>query len=466
MAKILIIDDDQSICTMLSSLVVRMGHIANCKNNISEALKEAISNSYDIVFLDVHLPDGNGLDILPRIRKTPSSPEVIIITGFGDADGAEMAIKYGAWDYLQKSCSSKDLTLLLNRILLYREGQKKNQRSIVALNLDGIIGSSIQMKACYNLVAQAANSNVSVLVTGETGTGKELFSNAVHNNSPRSNRSFVVVDCAALPDNLVESVLFGHVKGAFTGADRNQSGLIQQAESGTLFLDEVGELPLSVQKIFLRVLNEQKYRPVGSKDEEKTDFRVIAATNKDLGKMVKSGEFRKDLFFRLNALNISLPTLRERSEDITDIVLFHLKKICESNGSAIKTIAPAFLEELKGYGWPGNVRELVNALKTAVSAAQYDNSLHTIHLPRRIRIQSARSSIEKQANGFGSAGEREVVQPPLPSFRELNESTQLKYLQNLINHTKGNIKLSCEISCLSRSRLYSLMSKHHLSMKS
>jgi len=251
MEDILIIDDDKTICEMLSSLIQSMGYDVTYSLTLKSGLEEASAGAFGVVFLDVRMPDGNGLDMLHEIRQVPSSPEVIIMTGQGDPDGAALAIKSGAWDYLEKPSSIEEMTLPLVRALQYRE-EKKARMPKMALKREGIVGSSPQLAACLDLVAQAANSDANVLIEGETGTGKELFARAIHENSSRANGNFVVVDCTALPETLVESVLFGHKKGSFTGADKTQDGLIKQADGGTVFLDEVGELPLSAQKTFLR----------------------------------------------------------------------------------------------------------------------------------------------------------------------------------------------------------------------
>ena len=235
-----------------------------------------------MVFLDVRMPDGDGLAMLPLIQAARSAPEIIIMTGFGNASGAELAITSGAWDYIEKGSSVKEITLSLVRALEYRKQKRSSNstRNVVMLKRDAIIGISPAIKACLEQVAQAAECDASVLVTGETGSGKELFARAIHENSRRAPKPFVVVDCAALPDTLVESLLFGHEKGAFTGAEQSRSGLVAQANGGTLFLDEVGELPLSMQKAFLRVLQEHRFRPVGSHREVCSDFRLVAATNR------------------------------------------------------------------------------------------------------------------------------------------------------------------------------------------
>jgi two-component system NtrC family response regulator len=467
MAHVLIIDDDEMICDMLSTMVRQMGHEVRCANTLQDGLQASSSEEYDVVFLDVRMPDGSGLDILPRIRGAPSAPEVIIITGFGDPDGAELAIKNGAWDYIEKPSSIKAMTLPLVRALQYRD-EKQARKPAVAINQEGIVGSGPSMRACIGLVAQAANSEANVLITGETGTGKELFAYAIHNNSLHADKSFVVVDCAALPENLVESMLFGHERGAFTGADRVQDGLIKQADGGTLFLDEVGELPLSIQSSFLRVLQERRFRPIGGKREIESNFRLVAATNRDLEAMVKQGQFRKELLFRLRSFTIELPSLREHPEDIKELVLFYTAKICERYGTETKGFSPEFFDALLSYDWPGNVRELVNTMERAIAAARQDPILFPKHLPTHIRVDVARASITKEAptsdSSERSPGPLVETLSPLRDFREnaISEAEQ-HYLHDLMSRTGGNIKEACKISGLSRPRLYALLKKYHIS---
>ena len=315
MGNILIIDDDQMICETLADAVKGLGHEVSFALTLEDGLRQARKREYDVVFLDVRMPDGNGLQALPKLRETPSMPEIIIITGYGDVRGPELAIRNGAWDYIQKPSSKKEMLLPLIRALQYRQ-EKKAKKAPMALNMSGIVGSNPLMLTCYDLLAQTAQSDVNVLLTGETGTGKELFARAIHQNSSRSAHNFVVVDCTVLPETLVESMLFGHEKGDFTGADKQQEGLIKQADKGTLFLDEVGELPRVVQKSFLRVLHERRFRPLGSKREIASDFRLLAATNRNLDQMVRQEQFRQDLLYRLRSLTIDLPPLRERKGDI------------------------------------------------------------------------------------------------------------------------------------------------------
>lgn len=472
MPNILIIDDDDMMCTTLTTLVERKGHTAHSCLTLQEGIAAATQQDFDVVFLDVKMPDGNGLDALPKIEASPSSPEVIIMTGYGDASGAELAIKSGAWDYIEKGFSVKEITLSLERALQYRHEKKEvhHARKAATLKRDNIIGSSVSLKACLDLVAQSAESDANVFITGETGTGKELFARAVHENSRRCNENFVVVDCTSLPETLVESLLFGHEKGSFTGADRAQDGLVLQANKGTLFLDEVGELPMSLQKAFLRVLQEHRFRPLGSNKEVESDFRLVAATNRDLDEMVKQGKFRSDLLFRLRSFIIELPPLRERREDIKDLTRFHIDKFCARYGLPSKGFSPEFIETLGSYSWPGNVREFVNTIDRTLATAHFEQTLFPKHLPSHIRVQVAQSSLE-----HGSAETREETDsaetrrqeqrlPKLQEFRDtIYAQAEKQYLNDLMDVSGKDISEACRISGLSQSRLYALLKKYSIS---
>jgi two-component system NtrC family response regulator len=465
MGKILIIDDDEMMCERFSVLIESMGHDPTCAFTLGKGLEKATSEDFDIVLLDVHLPDGNGLDAVEKIRETPSEPEVLIVTAFGDPDGAEFAIRSGAWDYIEKAPTEKEMILPLKRVLQYRK-EKLSKKHPVVLKTDGILGSSSKIRGCLNLLAQASISDANVLITGETGTGKEIFARAVHDNSSRAPKNFVVVDCTALPETLIESVLFGHQKGAFTGADKAREGLIEQANGGTLFLDEVGELPLSTQKTFLRVLQDHKFRRVGGKEERKSNFRLIAATNRHLEDMTKGGDFREDLLFRLRSLTMDIPPLRERSEDIKELVKYHVDKLCDRYRMDPKGYSPDFFDSLASYNWPGNVRELVNALDAAIAVAGHDPKLFSKHLPTNMRIQMARDSIGKDISDDCSLNQNLYSNGSLPKLREFRQDLEKQYLQDLIAFTRRDIKKACQISGISRSRLYELLSKHNLSLSS
>jgi two-component system NtrC family response regulator len=465
MASILIIDDDKSLCGTLCRLFQHMAHDATYALTLAEGVKAVSAGTFDVVYLDVHLPDGNGLEALPTIQRVASLPEVVIVTGGGDPDGAELAIKSGAWDYMEKPPSMDELTLQLARLLRYRR-EKLEKKPALILKRKEVIGSSPQLEACLELVAQTAGSDLSVLITGETGTGKEIFAKAIHGNSHRADKQFVVVDCASLPETLVGSMLFGHEKGAFTGAGKSRVGLIKEADRGTLFLDEVGELPLAVQKDFLRVLQENRLRPLGSNKEIESDFRLVSATNRDLEGMVQSGQFRKDLFFRLRSATITLPPLRIRLQDIKDLTLHYMVKLCERYGIETKGFSSDFFEALVSYNWPGNVRELIHTVERVLATAIHEPTLFARHLPTHIRVHKARALADKTKTAVEKQKRSAQSFPILAPLQEVREAalakTEERYLQDLMEVTRGSIKEAGRISGLSRSRLYNLLNKYKI----
>lgn len=290
-ASILVIDDDEGMCYTLTRMAEEEGHEARAAMTLKEGLEMTSKGEYDVIFLDVRLPDGSGIKAIPQIQAIPTPPEIIIITAYGDKDGAKTALKSGVWDYIEKPARINSLRMSLKRALQYRR-QSRNLQDPLTIDRGGIIGKSSKLAMSLTLMVHASQSDASVLIGGETGTGKELFARAIHRNSARSGRHFVVVDCASLTKNLAESILFGHTKGAFTGADRDREGLIRKADCGTLFLDEVGELPLHIQKTFLRVLQERRFLPVGSQEEMTSNFRLVSATNSNLDSEVEAARFR------------------------------------------------------------------------------------------------------------------------------------------------------------------------------
>jgi two-component system NtrC family response regulator len=482
MASILIIDDDQEICETLNSLATRLSHHCQSARCLSAGRMAARTRPFDIVFLDVRLPDGNGLDLLPEFMEMADPPEIIILTGKGDPDGAELAIQGGAWDYILKPSSVREITLTLSRALKYREEKKSKTQSDI-LNFSKIVGSSPKMKECLKLMAQAARSQSNLLITGETGTGKELFARTIHENSSRLGGKFVFVDCATLTESLVESTLFGHRKGAFTGAQDSRIGLIKLADNGTLFLDEIGEMPLSLQKAFLRVLEERTFRAVGDTVEQTSDFRLIAATNRDLDEMVGHRLFRSDLLFRITTMRLSLPPLRKRAEDIRALASYKTAQLCAQYGMPLKTIDENFWQILESYTWPGNVRELYNIMERAIVAAGTEKNLFAMHLPRQLRIQVAKEQIRQMtgsevlsdhAGGESDETVRKIGQEifqdifdrPLPSLKTFKGASEKIYLSELIRQCGGEIFRILAISGLSRSHFYSLLKKYGLSIQS
>lgn len=331
------------------------------------------------------------------------------------------------------------------------------------LKRDSIIGSDARLSDCLEKVAVCAGTEMGVLITGETGTGKELFARAVHENSNRAACPFVVLDCAAFPEKLVESVLFGHQKGAFTGADQSRDGLILQADKGTLFMDEVGELPLSMQKTFLRVLQEKSFRPVGSKQELHSDFRLIVATNRNLEQMASEGTFRQDLLYRLKASTILLPLLKERKDDIETLALHYIGLFCKRYGMVMKGVSAEFMEILQLYTWPGNVRELVNVIDLSIANSHMHDVLLPVHLPTDVRVSTKRNSMENNVTSrapIHHVSSRTDVS--MPTLHKSLEETEKRYIQSLVSRTEGDVQAACRISGLSRSSLYARLKKYNI----
>jgi two-component system NtrC family response regulator len=475
MANVLIIDDDQPTCDALMELVRNIGHTADFALTAGDGVAKAEHGDFDVVFLDVRLPDANGLSILPTLRQRQLPPEVIILTGLGDPDGAELAIRNGAWDYLQKPLSPKEILLPLQRVLKYRDTLRHHAKLPDTFDRCGIAGTSAVITKALEKVASAARSDAGVLISGETGTGKELFAKALHNNSHRSSGPFIVVDCAAIPATLLESTLFGHVKGAFTGADRASEGLVLKANKGTLFLDEIGEMSLDLQKRLLRVLQERRYRPVGAGYEEQSDFRLVAATHRNLGKMVDEGNFRQDLLYRLGAMVIELPPLRDRQEDIAKLAESITSRICKKYGIPPKKLNCEVIDAFRAYEWPGNVRELGNVLESSIAAAYEMPELYVHSLPEQLRIRMLKKSISKDGNAHAccrdepSAAEIDAAfqtdgeMLPYKSFRqEVIAKAEQRYFARLFEVCDWDIKRASQVSGLGKSRLYSQLKKYGL----
>ena len=461
MINILIIDDDQDICLFFETVLQEVECRTYTANRLEEAKKINNRYSFDLVLLDLELPDGNGLDIIQSLMDNPSSPEVIIITGTGDARGAEMAFKYGAWDYVQKPFQLDDISLPIQRALKYRK-EKLISRQRVPLVRTHIIGESTALRKCLEEVGKVASTDASVLITGETGTGKELFARAIHENSSRASMPFVAVDCGVLTETLIESTLFGHEKGAFTGASSKQNGLIVQANRGTLMLDEIGDMPLPIQKTFLRTLQEKSVRTIGGTKEIPVDIRLISATNLDLDEMVQQNLFREDLLYRIRAMEIHLPSLRERKEDIELIVLKKVHDLSVHYKITTKAVSPEFLDILSENNWPGNIRQLINVLEYALASAKNDPTLVPKHLPPQYRISSLTFTSSNENAAKSMVGEILKDNQPFPQLFECREALEKTYLKKLMNKVKGDRKNACGLSGLSQARLYALLKKYDL----
>ncbi len=459
MAEILIVEDEAELARVMAEAVQHLGHNVDTAATIRECREWVAGRSYDVVFLDIRLPDGSGLEIIEAITHCPGHPEVIIMTGYGNPDSAMLAINSGAWDYLEKPIPLSDLTLSLSRAIQYRQAHLGHEVR-ETFKRGPIVGTSPAIERCLNLAAQAAAVDVNVLITGESGTGKEMIAHAIHENSHRAVGPFVIVDCASLPADIVEGILFGHEKGVFTGADRAREGLIQQANGGTLFLDEIGELPPNIQKAFLRVLQEGTFRPLGSKREFRSDFRLVAATNRNLDEEIRKGLFREDLFYRIRSVTIDLPPLRDRREDINTLILHYLDELCKRYRVDAKGFSPEFLELARQYAWPGNIRELIRVMERALVMASRDPIIYPKHLPSEIRVNPLRGTEDREV------GEIQEHVPELLDIRAYRRDADRRYFRNLIRRTGGAMQEMVRISGLSQAQLYNQLKAHGLNRQS
>ena len=483
MNTILIIDDDPEVCETLESLVKRQSHHCFSVHTLKAARLVLKKQPYDVVFLDVRLPDGNGLDMLEEFLATENPPEIIILTGRGDPDGAELAIQGGVWDYLLKPSSVKEISLTLDRALRYRKEKTANIR-YDGVSYRDIIGKSPVIKAATRQLSQASQSESNLLITGETGTGKEVFARTIHENSSRLAGRFVVVDCGALNESMVDSTLFGQVHSGSHDDGELRAGLINLAHEGTLFLDEIAELSLDIQRSLLRVLQERTFRAVGDPQEQSSNFRLIASSNQDLDEMVENGSFRSELLYRIKTMKIHVPPLRQRSGDIRLLAAHKVEKLCEEYGVELKLISSDFFETLEHHDWPGNVRELFNMIERAFIAAGSERKLFSMHLPRSLRIQAAKAQIKKMTGSdtlsnsdsaalpenhvrkIGHDIFQDIFDRELPSLKEFKGTAEEIYLSELIRQGDGNLVKVLDISGLSRSHFYSLLKKHNLSIQS
>jgi DNA-binding NtrC family response regulator len=371
---VLVVDDEPGMLEVLSMALEEMGFRALVTQSPERALEILRTEEIELALLDVRMPQMDGRELMQRIKEIAPRLPVVFLTAFGNVKDAVSAIKVGAFDYLTKPFNLEDLQAVLARGIRYTSLLKDNERLREALegrySFKGIIGTSPKMRAVIEAISKVCESNVSVLILGESGTGKELVARAVHFNSPRKDGPFLAINCAAIPEGLLESELFGYVKGAFTGATGNKPGKFAQANKGTLFLDEIGDMPLGLQSRILRVLQERAFEPLGSGRLQSVDVRIVAATNKNLKAMVQEGAFREDLYFRLNVYPIQLPPLRERKEDIPQLASHFLAQSSEAMGRRIKGLTPSALEAMARYRWPGNVRELINCIERAVIVSQ------------------------------------------------------------------------------------------------
>ena len=373
MKKILVVDDQAGVCHSFKKILGRHGYDVITALGGEEALDKVTGENPDLVFMDVTMPKIGGLETLKKLKTLAPDLTVIMMTAYSTTEKAITAMKYGAYDYIIKPLDNVKLLALVEKAI--SSGKTRLSSTFEGITVeegDMIIGKSPKMMEIYKNIGQVSESDVTVLLRGETGTGKELIAKAIYHHSKRSDKRFIPVNCAAIPDTLLESELFGHEKGAFTGADSRNTGKFEQSDKGTMFLDEIGDMPLSLQAKLLRVLQDGCFQRLGGKEIVNTDVRIIAATNKNITELTKSGKFRDDLYWRLNVVSIYVPPLRERREDIEELVRYFVMKFNEKLGKSIKGVSPSVMRKFMEYDWPGNVRELQSVIHRAIVLCKKD----------------------------------------------------------------------------------------------
>jgi two-component system, NtrC family, response regulator HydG len=456
-ARILVVDDEPDMVENCTRILRRAGYRVLATTDPERALALVESDRPDVLLSDLKMQPLDGMELMRRAHEIDPTLPVIMITAFGSIESAVAAIKAGAFDYLPKNFSVDELTVDVERALRQRalgvENRNLRAQLAAALGLENVIGRSAAMAQVFDLVKKAARSEANILVLGESGTGKELIARAIHANSPRAGHAFIPVDCAALPENLLESELFGHEKGAFTGAIRTKPGLMELADGGTLFLDEIGELPLGLQAKLLRVLQERQIRRVGGTQLVDVDTRVVSATNRDIRDAIVRGHFREELYYRINVIEIRLPPLRERAGDIPLLVHAFLRRYAQGR---VQTCDADAMKALEAYRWPGNVRELQNVMERACALADGE-AIVLADLPDHV------------VGGGGAGGASS-----LPEGVRLDASTlplkdakeqwmgvlEASYLRQLLERHDGNISAAAKTAGIDRKTFHRLVTKH------
>lgn len=442
MFRLLIVDDDPGTLVFLQALLTARGRTVDTAPDGASALQLAEKNDYDLALLDINLPDWDGLDLLERLNEMQPRLSAVMVTGQSSAETAIKALRRGALDYLPKPLDNDEVRLTVDRLLelkrLRAENTELRRRLRTRFAPKNLIGSGQAMTQVLDLARKVASFDTGVLLTGESGVGKGLLARTIHQASPRAEGPFVSVNCAAIPETLLESELFGHKKGAFTGAHQDKPGFFAQAQGGTLLLDEIGELPLNLQVKLLEAVQEKRITPLGAAKPRQVDIRLLAATNRDLAADVDSGRFRQDLYYRLNVIQIHLPPLRERTEDIAPLAKHFLAKISARLAKPLAGIAPEAMTRLAAHPWPGNVRELENVIERAVVMAETD-WIGPDDLPDQVRAPSAGTIPSPIGNGLKDLGlkaaaaafEREYIQECLQANQGDKEKTAAQLGINL-----------------------------------
>jgi len=410
--RVLVVDDDNLMREFLNETLRRSDYSVDLASTGDEALEKIKSKEYDVILSDIRMPKMSGMELLKAVTENSPQSKVMLMTAYGTIENAVEAMKLGAFDYITKPFSADDIELKTKRAVEYKRLEWENKRLLeeitVKYQFDNIIGKSPQIRKVFEIINSVADSKSSVLITGESGTGKELIAKAVHYNSPRKNQPFVPVNCAVLPENLMESELFGHEKGAFTGAIKQTRGKFELAHQGTLLLDEISEIPPSLQAKLLRVLQEREFERVGSSETIQVDVRIISTSNQNLPQLIQKGKFREDLYFRLNVIPINIAPLRERKEDIIPLAEYFLDKYNKENKRDIKGISEKVYQEFMEYHWPGNVRELENYLERAVVTSR-GNVLTLSDFPKELLFKSDIDASEFKAGRTVRDAEKELI---------------------------------------------------------
>jgi two-component system response regulator GlrR len=439
----LVVDDDKNILKVIKMRLEAEGYQVETFGDGDKALKMATDGVFDLALVDLKLAEKNGIELMEQIRRVNPEMPIIILTAYGTIQSAVEAMRKGAYNYITKPFDYPELLLQINnsleKSLLSKEVKRLKDLVKERYGFENVIGNSEKMKRVIEQVAQAAQTDSTVHVEGESGTGKELIARTLHVASPRENKPFVAVNCAAIPETLLESELFGYEKGAFTGASDSKKGLFTQANGGTFFLDEISEMPFAMQAKLLRVLQEQEFYPLGGRKTVKVDVRLITSSNKDLKEAVKNGDFREDLFYRVHVIVINLPPLKERKEDLPLLAKFFLRKFTKKTKKKIEGFSPGAMQKLMLYNWPGNVRELENAIEGAVALATKDI------ITDDILLQTQELEIES-----------------LKTFKKAKEKFEKDYLVHLIGLSQGNMSKAAEMSGKYRADLYELLKKYDL----
>jgi len=472
--NILIVDDDKSIRYSLKRMLEEKYSILTAQNG-NEALERVKESSPDLIIMDIKMPGRNGIDVLKEIKLVDPKSLVIIMTAYGTTETAIEAMKYGAYDYILKPFPILRMKELVEKALALRKLMKEEVTYAPLSFPEGeeerIVGSSPKMQEIYKMIGQVAPSDITVLLRGESGTGKELIARAIYHHSLRSNQPFLPVNCAAIPDTLLESELFGHEKGAFTGAISRRIGKLEQSQGGTVFLDEIGDMSLSTQAKLLRVLQEKSFERLGGMETIKVDLRFIVATNKNLEEAISNEKFREDLYYRLNVVSITIPPLKERNEDITELVSYFLKKFNREFKKGIVGITPAAMEKITSYGWPGNVRQLENVLKRALVLCQGEWILED----QLLFEKGGEPSYGKASEVYPIKGSKRSMEDLLDIlFEELSKSPVTSQDQDMLStlerglilralqKTKGNQLKAATLLGIHRSTLRGKMERYNI----